>query len=118
MNAEIPDAEINQQIAEIIKEFTIFQCAECAEKIKQWLKIRRINGIHLKLTTVDYDDFILSERWDRGRDSITQNGIHYAIEVRGKVFDKLSTTGVSRQNWLNDFICRCGEFRIEEIDVF
>ncbi|NJR59664.1 MAG: hypothetical protein HC769_12945 [Cyanobacteria bacterium CRU_2_1] len=53
-----------RQVAVIVQEFKIFQCAECAKKVKAWLKSNGISGTHLKLTTKDLDDFILSDRWD------------------------------------------------------
>lgn len=110
--------EVYQQIAKIIQQFKVLECAECAEAIKQWLKANRINGIHLKISPLDKADFILSERWDGGRNTISQNGVHYGIEVRGKIFDTLSTTGLSREDWIEDFYCAIGQFTIEEIETF
>lgn len=112
------DEEIYQQVANIVRQFKLLQCAECAAAIKQWLKANGINGIHLKITPLDEADFILSERWDGGRSTITQNGVHYGIEVRGKVFDNLSPIGLSRQDWIEDFYCAIGEFTVEEIEKF
>jgi predicted DNA-binding ArsR family transcriptional regulator len=39
-------------------------------------------------------------------------------EVRGKVFDNLSTTGLTREEWIEDFDCPSGQFTVEEIDSF
>ncbi|MEG4801264.1 papain fold toxin domain-containing protein [Microcoleus sp. ARI1-B5] len=36
-------------------------------------------------------------------ESITLNGQHYGVEVQGLVFDNLSVTGITREDWLNDF---------------
>ena len=40
------------------------------------------------------------------------------IEVRSKIFDNLSTTGLTREEWIKDFDCPSGQFIIEEIDSF
>ncbi|MBE9228898.1 hypothetical protein IQ264_26145 [Phormidium sp. LEGE 05292] len=112
------DDEIFRQISYIIEQFKVLECAECAEAIKEWLKYNRINGTLIKISPLDKADFILSERWDGGRSTISQNGLHYGIEVRGKVFDNLSLTGLSREEWIADFYCAIGEFTIEEIEKF
>lgn len=115
---QLSDEEIYQQVANILGQFKLLECNECAEAIKKWLKANGINGIHLKISPLDKADFILSERWDGGRATISQNGIHYGIEVRGKVFDNLSPIGVSREDWIADFYCGIGEFIIQEVDKF
>ncbi|PSB05265.1 papain fold toxin domain-containing protein [Merismopedia glauca] len=108
--------EIYKQVTKIVSGFGIFQCAECAEAVKIWLRQNRINYTHLKLTIIGRGNFILSERWDGSKNSITQNGTHYGVEVCGKVFDNLSATGLSRKDWINDFTCPSGRFNIEEIE--
>ena len=51
-------------------------------------------------------------------ESITDNGIHYGVEVLGLVFDNLSRQGIGlpRGEWINDFSCRSGKFDLEELD--
>lgn len=49
-------------------------------------------------------------------ESITTNGQHYGVEVRGQVFDNLSEQGLSREDWLKDFWCHSGEFVITELE--
>lgn len=61
------------------------------------------------------DLYIISDRIS-SNESITENGTHYGVEVFGKVFDNLSSEGLSREDWLNDFHCRSGQFRVEELD--
>ncbi len=114
----LSDEEIYQQIGVIVISFKLLQCAECAEVIKNWLKANRINGTHLQIKLVGRGYFIVSQRWEEGRTPITQNGTHYGIEVRSKVFDNLSTTGLTREEWIKDFDCPSGQFIIEEIDSF
>ena len=110
--------EIERQIANIIGQFQIFQCAECAEAIKKWLKANGIPGIHLKLKLKGRGQFIVSQRWDEGKTTITLNGTHYGIEAIDRVFDNLSTAGLSREEWIEDFDCPSGQFIIEEIEKF
>jgi hypothetical protein len=38
------------------------------------------------------------------------------VEVRGKVFDNLSVEGLTKEDWLNDFICPSGEFLADYLD--
>lgn len=118
MNSLLSNQEIYTQVAKIISNFKVLQCADCAEAIKQWLKQHGVEGIHLKLTPTGREDFILSQRWDGSNSSITQNGVHYGVETRGKVFDNLSTFGLSRKAWVQGFICLSGKFQIEEIESF
>ncbi|MCF3626248.1 hypothetical protein L2E65_15805 [Planktothrix agardhii 1801] len=117
-NSQFTDEQIYQQIAKIIQRYKLLECAECAAAIKNWLKANQINGIHLKIKLVGRGLFIVSKRWDNGQTSITQNGTHYGIEARGKVFDNLSTFGLTREQWVADFDCPSGKFIIEEIEKF
>jgi hypothetical protein len=39
----------------------------------------------------------------------------YGVEVFGKVFDNLSTEGLSREAWLNNFHCASGKFVVDEL---
>lgn len=118
MISEFSNEYIYQEIAKISKKYKVLECFECANAIKKWLNFHQINGIYLRLKIVGRGNFILSERWDGCKSSITQNGTHYGIEVRGKVFDNLSSFGLSREKWLQDFSCPSGKFTIEEIEYF
>lgn len=68
--------EIFEEIANIISGYTVFQCVECAEAIKAWLKTSQIEGIHLQIAAVGRIKFIVSRRWRNGEESIAQTGIH------------------------------------------
>lgn len=118
----ISDHEIYQQISKIVEQFSLMQCLGCAEAIKQWLKEQKINGIHLHLKLLPVGAvryrFIVSARWQNGTEAISQNGVHYGVEVRGLVFDNLSVEGLSRENWVQDFSCPSGSFIIEEVEQF
>jgi hypothetical protein len=118
MSSHFSNEYIEQQIGKITQKFKVLQCVECAEAIKQWLKNNDIRGIKLRIKILGRGDFILSERWDGSQKSISQNGVHYGIEARGKVFDNLSRFGISREEWLQDFSCISGQFLIEEIEYF
>jgi hypothetical protein len=116
----ISDDEVYQQVGRIIQQFGLMECLECAETVKNWLKRQGISGIHLKLMplgAVRYR-FIVSDRWKNGTEAISQNGVHYGVEVRGKVFDNLSSDGLTRDDWIRDFSCPAGGFIIEEIERF
>ncbi|WP_148662992.1 papain fold toxin domain-containing protein [Scytonema hofmannii] len=44
------------------------------------------------------------------------NGKHYGVEVRGKVFDHLSTTGMIKDDLVNDFHCQSEQFDIKYLE--
>ncbi|NJK69319.1 MAG: hypothetical protein HC849_13935 [Oscillatoriales cyanobacterium RU_3_3] len=116
------DEEVYREVGAIVSQYDILQCDLCAKAVLKWVTENRIAGKLLKLKTKYREEFILSMRLDRsGRganESITTNGTHYGVEVRGLVFDNLSTEGLSREDWVNDFSCRRGEFIVEELDGF
>ena len=115
----LSDEEIYQKIGKIVAKFDIFECYECAQTVMQWLQENRIKAKVLRLKTRYQDeDYILSDRLlcQGVSDSITINGKHYGVEVRGKVFDNLSSQGMSREDWLNDFHCPSEEFILNEVD--
>jgi hypothetical protein len=112
------DEEIFQELGKIVVRFRLLQCKECAREVRQWLKENGISGKILLLRTVHPKArYIVSDR-QSDEDSITDNGKHYGVEVKGKVFDNLSSYGLERETWLKDFSCRSGQFVLEEVEVF
>lgn len=108
--------EIYQGLADISSQFPNLECDKCAIAMKSWLDSNRIERKILKLRTKKRNDFfIISSRFSNN-ESITDNGIHYGVEVLGLVFDNLSPQGLPRNEWINDFSCRSGGFNIEELD--
>jgi hypothetical protein len=80
-----------------------------------------IPGYVLQLKTqYDFEDYIISDRLEqRGiSESITTNGVHYGVEVCGKVFDNLSAQGLSRDDWREDCHCPSESFQLKAIEVF
>ncbi|BAU11326.1 hypothetical protein LEP3755_18190 [Leptolyngbya sp. NIES-3755] len=118
--SELSTEEIYREIGEIIDQFNLYECAECAEAILKWLNMQGIERKLIRLRTKYREDFIISDRLTRLgiEDSITKNGTHYGISVRGQVFDNLSTKGLSLENWLKDFHCPSEAFIVEELDGF
>jgi hypothetical protein len=51
-------------------------------------------------------------------DSITENGVHYGVEVQGKIFDDLSPEGLILEDWVKDFHSLSDEFKVQVIDNF
>lgn len=89
--------------------------------LRQWLKQRGIQGKLWRLSTrYDHEDFILSNRLEQQgcSESITENGVHYGVEVFGKIFDNLSRQGLSQADWIEDFTSLSNEFEIEVIEEF
>ena len=109
--------EIYQSIGEIVSQFKNLECDKCAIALMVWLKDNGIEGKVLKLRTRRRNDFfIISDRYSPS-ESITDNGIHYGVEVFGLVFDNLSRQGLPRDEWRNDFYCRSGGFYLSELDA-
>ncbi|HBL09940.1 MAG TPA: hypothetical protein DD379_00555, partial [Cyanobacteria bacterium UBA11162] len=88
---DLTDFQVYQEVSKIVSQFELYQCYECAKTVMQWLTENRIEGKVIELRTRYRDEnYILSDR--TGSDeSITINGKHYGVEVRGRVFDNLST---------------------------
>ncbi|OCR01637.1 hypothetical protein BCD67_19325 [Oscillatoriales cyanobacterium USR001] len=119
--SDFSDEEIYREIGAIVSEYDILKCDECAKAVLKWLAENRIAGKLLRLKTrFDDEDFILSERMlQKGLgESITENGTHYGVEVRGRVFDNLSAQGMFRTEWVKDFSCPSDEFVVEELENF
>jgi hypothetical protein len=114
--SELAPEEIYQEIGKIVSKFNNLECDVCAVAVMQWLKNNGIEGRILKLRTRRRNDFfIISDRFSPN-ESITENGIHYGVEVLGLVFDNLSSEGMIRQQWESDFSCISGGFILEELD--
>ncbi|NEP11781.1 MAG: hypothetical protein F6K14_16530 [Symploca sp. SIO2C1] len=114
-------ADLHEAIGNLVIRFPLLHCEECASTLKQWLKQRGISGKLWRLTTrYDHEDFILSGRLEKQgcTESITENGVHYGVEVFGKIFDNLSSQGLSPEDWVNDFSSLSSEFEVEVIEVF
>ena len=113
--------EIHQAIGNLVIRFPLLHCQECAKTLKQWLKQRKIPGKLWRLSTIyDNEDFILSNRLEKQGcfETITENGVHYGVEVFGKIFDNLSRQGLYPDDWVQDFTSLSNEFKIEVIEEF
>ena len=96
----LSNLKIDREIGNIVSQFKILECDRCAAAVMEWLKQQGIQAKILRLTTKYQDeDYIISERLERQgvTESITVNGKHYGVEVRGLVFDNLSTNGMLRE---------------------
>ena len=114
-------AELDEAIGNIVVRFPLLHCQECASTLKRWLKQREIPGKLWRFSTrYDNEDFILSDRKQQQGccETITENGVHYGVEVYGKIFDNLSKQGLSPENWVKDFTSLSNEFEIEVIEEF
>ncbi|MEG5001735.1 papain fold toxin domain-containing protein [Microcoleus sp. B4-D4] len=111
--------EIYREIGNIVSQFKILECDRCATAVMEWLEQQGIQGKILRLRTKYQDeDYIISERLESQgiTESITVNGKHYGVEVRGLVFDNLSTDGMSKEEWVKDFHSPSDQFVVEEIE--
>jgi hypothetical protein len=116
--SQLSDEEIYQEVGKIVAKFNLYKCDECATAVMQWLKENGIEGKIIFLRTKKRKEYyILSKRLERRgiNESITLNGKHYGVEVRGRVFDNLSTDGLTKEDWINDFICPSEQFIVQEL---
>ncbi len=114
-------ADIEEAIGNLIVRFPLLHCEECARTLKRWLKQRGIPGKLWRLSTqYDNEDFILSDRLEQQgcSETITENGVHYGVEVYGKIFDNLSRQGLSLADWVQDFTSLSNQFTVEVIEEF
>lgn len=117
----LANEEIYQQVGNLVSSFKLLECDKCAAAVIEWLRENSINGALLRLKTkYDGEDFILSERLKRLGigESRTRNGIHYGVEVKGKVFDNLSKQGMLREDWIKDFHSLSDEFEVKIVEEF
>jgi Papain fold toxin 2 len=114
LNMELQE-EIWQTVGRITINYPLLECDKCALTVMRWLKKRGIEAKILRLRTKRRsENFITSDRYGLD-ESITENGTHYGVEVMGKVFDNLSTEGLSREDWIKDFSCLSGSFIVDEL---
>lgn len=114
--SQLSTEEVYQEIAQIVAGFPLLAYDECAKAVMKWLAANQIPGTILRLKTKRRGErFVTSDRYNPNQ-SITENGIHYGVEVLERVFDNLSTEGLPQEEWLQDFHCPSAEFTLEEID--
>ena len=112
------DEEIYREVGKITANFKLYECDECAKAVMQWLQENGIQGKVIMIRTKKRREYyILSRRLERRgvNESITLNGIHYGVELRGLIFNNLSIEGLTRQDWIKDFQCPSEQFIIEEL---
>ncbi|MCC3595805.1 MULTISPECIES: papain fold toxin domain-containing protein [unclassified Microcoleus] len=125
-SSEVTQEHLNQ-IRQIVNKYKNFECVECANEIKTYLKSQKIKGRHIRLDTGNvneniYDDNVVLEHGE----AISLNGKHEAILIEidlelamangviglenatvnqaGKVkvvFDNHRPNGMIQESWLN-----------------
>jgi len=83
----------------------------------RWLQRWAVEGLVLRLKTKRRSDSFITSKRHGEDESITEDGTHYGVEVLSRVFDNLSSEGLTREDWLDDFSCRSGGFTIEEMSL-
>ncbi len=103
--SQLSKNEVYQEIGKLISQFNNLECDLCAKAITKWLNFHQIPSKILKLRTKRANDFfIISDRFSPN-ESITDNGIHYGVEIDGIVFDNLSLEGITRSEGKKNFSC-------------
>jgi Papain fold toxin 2 len=116
MEKRLLEEEVLQEIGQISIRFPLLECYKCAIAIMQWLSENGIEGKILRLKTKRRSEVFITSDRHVPDESITENGMHYGVEVFGKVFDNLSMEGLSRADWVKDFHCPSERFIVDELD--
>ena len=72
---------IRQQITKIASQFSIFQCLECAENIKEFLIQNNLQGKQIKLMTGNSEEPYGNIYHEGLQQNISTNGQHLGISV-------------------------------------
>lgn len=97
---------IREDIAKISSQYGVFQCVECSQAIREFLRARNIHGKEIKLD-LGRQDLPWSVIYDlRRKQQIATNGYHQGISIiideQEIIFDNIDWSGVTRQEWLQN----------------
>jgi hypothetical protein len=80
--------------------FRVLKCDKCANAIVKALKAAGISGKLIRVDAPSKYGAIYNELLTKaGQEVISQNGVHYAVQVGDIVFDNLLPVGVPRAKW-------------------
>jgi hypothetical protein len=80
---QFTNSQIYEEIGNIVSQFSLYQCQDCAKTVLNWLAENDIEGKLLQLRTRYNDEnYIISDRLSNEQ-AITTNGKYYGVEVRG-----------------------------------
>jgi hypothetical protein len=80
---QFTNSQIYEEIGNIVSQFSLYQCQDCAKTVLNWLAENDIEGKLLQLRTRYNDEnYIISDRLGNEQ-AITTNGKYYGVEVRG-----------------------------------
>lgn len=109
--------EVWRRVGQVTSVYPLLECDKCAVAVMLWMERWGAEGKILRLRTKRRSEmFITSDRCGSD-ESITENGMHYGVEVMGRVFDNLSDQGLSREDWMRDFHCLSGRFILDEVPL-
>ena len=107
---------IEDGLTKISQKGKLYDCEGTANEMEKFMKQKGLTeGVDYHRVNVQSVDkgYIDSIRYGG---HISENGYHVGIEYKGLIYDNLQA-GVSRQNWLNDFIAtsQCRVYRGQKI---
>jgi hypothetical protein len=83
--------------------FQVFQCRECAEKVREALLAAGHRGQQIEIRGLGGRDFMIFVSYDGGQSTITQNGRHVGIRIGDIVVDNLHPNGMPFDEWIKGF---------------
>jgi phosphopantetheinyl transferase len=118
-------SELRQQIERIARGFELFECVQCAQAIRQFLREKGITGKQIQLSTGSGRKPYCNIYHEDLKENISQNGRHAAIAVvidgEEVIFDNIHPQGISRRAWLSKLYSPIKDlgrdFQVRESDV-
>ncbi|MBO1346547.1 MAG: hypothetical protein EBE86_003685 [Hormoscilla sp. GUM202] len=118
------DTQLRQQIMMVASQFKLFECAPCAQAIKEFLTARGISGKQIKLYTGRAKGKYGNIYHEGLQRNIATNGRHegIAVTIGGEelIFDNIHHEGILREDWMANLYCIALDlesgFEVTEID--
>lgn len=103
------EQELRKQIAHIASRFGLFECDSCANPIKEFLILKKIQGKQIKLYTGRANGKYGNIYHEGLKRNIATNGRHEGIAVNLSqeeiVFDNIHHEGLPRKDWIENLYC-------------
>jgi len=103
------NVSLRRELTELAQTFAIFECVECADCLRDFLRSRGISCQQIELFSGSVQDPFCNIYHDGLGCNISINGRHVGIQVLiddiNLIFDNLHPEGIPRVEWINSFYC-------------
>jgi RHS repeat-associated protein len=96
-----PCDDVIQLAGKIASKFKpeFFQCVPCRNALVKAFKKEGVKGKVLEVRAKEGHQYIISDYYKGGAESMTQNGYHTVVEVEGYIFDTIHPYGIEKAVW-------------------